>query len=719
MKIRNFVATDGLAQIHTFAGGVDNPRDHWDNLGFDQISKFSHGHHARAGGGADTFNFENIANVADTIVGRLEDFDPTRDEIRIEGELLDLHDLPAHVRVVAFNGAHNDAGADPQFWLLIATPAGGHIFYALEGARIDMDRNGGANSHTHESHFILEHAVPDFDSLPDTVYVNPTDYVPAGRDPDGGDIINDTDVVASDVTEVIIGTGYGDLIAAGLNDDTVDGQGGNDVIWGGTGADVVHGGQGQDELWGNAGHDRLSGDEGNDVLIGGAGADALDGGAGIDVSSYVSANGAVRVDMSDGAANAGDAAGDVFYSIENIEGSSFEDDLRGDSAANEIHGGRGHDRIMGRGGQDTLIGGSGNDFLNGEGDAALFDTTAAKIFRLYTATLNRDPDAAGLYGWADRVMEGTISLEQAAGSFVKSQEFQSRYGDVDNGDFVTLLYDNVLDRAPDSNGLQGWTARLDQGDMTRAEVVLGFSESAEFQAHTATGAQSYSRAAFQADWSDDVFRLYAAVLDRQPDEAGLDSWTMALAEGRSFLSVVSSFVKAREFQDKYGDVTDSEFVELLYANVLGRAPDQSGLNGWTQQLVTGAMTDAEVVSSFVQGNEFRNKSAQPFESWMREKGGDRLDGGAGDNILFGGIGADTFVFDMAGAGTQTVCDMEAWDTVEIANSLYTDTAAAMADLAQQGRDVVLASDEATLVFQGMSLSDFDADMFVLTQDILA
>ena len=31
-----------------------------------------------------------------------------------------------------------------------------------------------------------------------------------------------------------------------------------------------------------------------------------------------------------------------------------------------------------------------------------------------------------------------------------------------------------------------------------------------------------------------------------------------------------------------------------------------------------------------------------------------------DNILFGGIGADTFVFDTADGGTQVIADMEAW-----------------------------------------------------------
>jgi hypothetical protein len=49
---------------------------------------------------------------------------------------------------------------------------------------------------------------------------------------------------------------------------------------------------------------------------------------------------------------------------------------------------------------------------------------------------------------------------------------------------------NTLDRAADQAGLEHWTGALDRGALTRAEVVLAFSESAEHVGLTAARIQS-------------------------------------------------------------------------------------------------------------------------------------------------------------------------------------------------------------------------------------
>jgi hypothetical protein len=59
-----------------------------------------------------------------------------------------------------------------------------------------------------------------------------------------------------------------------------------------------------------------------------------------------------------------------------------------------------------------------------------------------------------------------------------SKEFFDDAGDTDNG-FVTLLYQRVLQRMPDSGGLAFWTGQLDQNTMTRLQVAAGFYDSPE------------------------------------------------------------------------------------------------------------------------------------------------------------------------------------------------------------------------------------------------
>ncbi len=186
--------------------------------------------------------------------------------------------------------------------------------------------------------------------------------------------------------------------------DTLLGQGGNDTLDGGAGADDLDGGAGFDLLryatslaavqvdlstnsaaGGDAAGDQIAGFEalagsafsdllrgdggqnwidglaGNDTITGGAGADTLAGGAGVDMVSYLTSSAAVRVALSTGTAQGGDAAGDILSGFEGLIGSGFADNLGGSTAANLLMGGAGQDTLTGGGGRDTLTGGLDGD----------------------------------------------------------------------------------------------------------------------------------------------------------------------------------------------------------------------------------------------------------------------------------------------------------------------------------------------------------------------
>ncbi|MDQ6436865.1 calcium-binding protein [Mesorhizobium sp. LHD-90] len=136
-------------------------------------------------------------------------------------------------------------------------------------------------------------------------------------------------------------------------------------VTGGAFADTFTGLGGNDALGGAAGNDKLFGGDGIDLLIGGLGADYLSGGTGRDTASYAQAVVAVRVNLADASLNAGEAKGDTFNSIENLEGSAFNDTLEGNASANHIEGGAGTDTLSGLAGDDRLSGGDGNDTLRG------------------------------------------------------------------------------------------------------------------------------------------------------------------------------------------------------------------------------------------------------------------------------------------------------------------------------------------------------------------
>ena len=151
------------------------------------------------------------------------------------------------------------------------------------------------------------------------------------------------------------------------------GLSGDDTITAGLGGDVLVGGEGNDTLNGNIMAESLFGDDGDDVLNGGMGADMLNGGSGVDLAQYTGAIAAVRADLVLSGANTGEAAGDIYTSIENLYGSAHDDVLLGNGAGNIIWGDDGNDRIFGRSGDDELFGMNGNDVLIGASGADMLD----------------------------------------------------------------------------------------------------------------------------------------------------------------------------------------------------------------------------------------------------------------------------------------------------------------------------------------------------------
>ena len=79
--------------------------------------------------------------------------------------------------------------------------------------------------------------------------------------------------------------------------------------------------------------------------------------------------------------------------------------------------------------------------------------------------------------------ENQITKRQIAKSFLKSDEYITRFKDSDSDEkFVNNLYQNVLGRLPDNEGFQYWFNQLDSGRETKSDLLLGFAESSENKA---------------------------------------------------------------------------------------------------------------------------------------------------------------------------------------------------------------------------------------------
>ena len=117
-----------------------------------------------------------------------------------------------------------------------------------------------------------------------------------------------------------------------------------------------------------------------------------------------------------------------------------------------------------------------------DGTLAFDDTgLAGQAYRLYQACFDRAPDAEGLGFWIKQLDAGAVTLTQAAELFLQSDEFAEVYGapaELVDVHYLALLYANVLDRVPDTDGFGYWLAKQAKG-VTRADMLVSFSESAE------------------------------------------------------------------------------------------------------------------------------------------------------------------------------------------------------------------------------------------------
>lgn len=126
------------------------------------------------------------------------------------------------------------------------------------------------------------------------------------------------------------------------------------TIYGGEGMDGIVGSWEDDKLYGGEGHDIINGIRGNDTVFGGSGNDSIYNG------EFTEDPG---MDMLYG--GAGDDAITGGSNIDNLYGDSGSDILEGDDGNDFLFGGSGNDQLIGGAGDDFLDGGSGVDILDG------------------------------------------------------------------------------------------------------------------------------------------------------------------------------------------------------------------------------------------------------------------------------------------------------------------------------------------------------------------
>lgn len=231
------------------------------------------------------------------------------------------------------------------------------------------------------------------------------------------------------------------------------------------------------------------------------------------------------------------------------------------------------------------------------------------VNRLYSLCFNRTADDDGLIYWKNALVNKSKSGASVAQGFFFSQELQNR--NLSDADFVELLYKVMMDRSSDAAGKAYWLERLQAG-VSREGVFKGFAESQEFT--NVCNAYGITRGSVAVSQGRDrntgvtmfVSRLYTKALGRNYDVNGLNDWCNRICDGKWSVTDVATtgFFNSQEFLNK--NLSNEEYVKVLYRTFLDREYDAAGLADWVGKLNSGAMTRDQVLRGFSYSAEFSN-----------------------------------------------------------------------------------------------------------------
>ena len=233
------------------------------------------------------------------------------------------------------------------------------------------------------------------------------------------------------------------------------------------------------------------------------------------------------------------------------------------------------------------------------------------VSRLYNLVLDREPDQDGLDDWSQLLANQEITGAEALQGFVDSPEFQKK--EMTDEEYIDIIYQVCLDRHADTAGLEAWKDCLDDG-VTRDYILYGVAESNEFTEICASAGIERGNITL-TDVRDQsisttryVYRCYDVFLGRKPDEEGLTAWISQILSNRNTPEkVAEGFVFSDELKKQ--NLSDEEFIRILYVGLFDRQADDEGLRDWMAWFEEGR-TRMDVFYGFAGSDEFRELIAQ-------------------------------------------------------------------------------------------------------------
>jgi hypothetical protein len=237
--------------------------------------------------------------------------------------------------------------------------------------------------------------------------------------------------------------------------------------------------------------------------------------------------------------------------------------------------------------------------------------------------------------------------DKAPGTAAGSASATIDVGDTPNRKYVAAVYQDVLGRAPDANGLGYWSQQLDH----RTSII----RVAESIAHSA---EYYANFVIKPD--------FLKLLGRQADDAGVTYWTQQMQHGLTDQELEARLIASDEFYakaenfDPAPDADDTsiadtdritDWIDAIYKLLLGRTPDSGGEKYWSSQLDAGLSREevalriansSENNTQLIKADFFQYLGRAPDPDGLKYWLGKFASGTANEDVIAGITGSTEF-----------------------------------------------------------------------------
>ena len=309
------------------------------------------------------------------------------------------------------------------------------------------------------------------------------------------------------------------------------------------------------------------------------------------------------------------------------------------------------------------------------------DEIKQSVVELYVATFNRAPDAAGLDYWVSNIVDKSWSINDVAYSMFQSSEVSQTYSlSLSNTNFLNAVYNNVLGRAGDADGIAYWLNEMAQGT-SRDSMIITIINGAKadtgsaddklvLQNKTEVGVYfSVTKALEHVETAYSILENVTKESSTVVDAKDLTDIYIATAAGSSVIKGTSTAdnidgTSAADYIYSFaGDDTILAYdganyivsgagADAIYSGtgidtIYSRDDDDTIYAGDGADIIYGG-SGADSIHGEAGNDTIYGEAGNDYI--YGEAGDDTIDGGDGADTIYGGDGADT-IYGSAGADT--------------------------------------------------------------------